>query len=147
MLAYQGNRIEGRGSVYWHSIDCLIHTGRTKFREALGLGTMECFFPLIEQFSTQDEPAYCGLASLAMVLNALQIDPVSSWASHHHLQSGMQNPCSTKEGMESCVSQAQHGPLRTDFYNCHVYVRSTTSDCHIDTRQVQAHHCNSLRQR
>jgi len=37
---------------------------------------MEGFFPLIEQFSTQDEPAFCGLASLAMVMNTLQIDPV-----------------------------------------------------------------------
>lgn len=28
---------------------------------------------------TQDEPAYCGLASLAMVLNALAIDPKRAW--------------------------------------------------------------------
>jgi glutathione gamma-glutamylcysteinyltransferase len=32
---------------------------------------MDNFFPLIEQFRTQDEPAFCGLATLAMVLNAL----------------------------------------------------------------------------
>jgi hypothetical protein len=29
--------------------------------------------------STQDEPAFCGLASLAMVLNALSIDPRRTW--------------------------------------------------------------------
>lgn len=29
--------------------------------------------------STQDEPAFCGLASLAMVLNALAIDPRRTW--------------------------------------------------------------------
>lgn len=29
--------------------------------------------------STQDEPAFCGLASLAMVLNALAIDPRRIW--------------------------------------------------------------------
>ena len=47
--------------------------------EALAEGTMESFFSLIEQFHTQNEPAYCGLASLAMVLNALQIDPRRKW--------------------------------------------------------------------
>ena len=50
------------------------------FQEALVQGTMEGFFQLIEQFNTQDEPAYCGLASLAMTLNTLKIDPVSNSA-------------------------------------------------------------------
>lgn len=45
--------------------------GRALFKEALDAGTMDCFFPLIEQFRTQDEPAFCGLATLSMVLNAL----------------------------------------------------------------------------
>ena len=29
--------------------------------------------------STQDEPAFCGLASVAMVLNALSVDPRRVW--------------------------------------------------------------------
>jgi len=33
----------------------------------------------MEQFNTQDEPAFCGLASLSMVLNALAIDPRRPW--------------------------------------------------------------------
>lgn len=37
------------------------------------------FFKLISYFQTQSEPAYCGLASLAMVLNALAIDPGRKW--------------------------------------------------------------------
>jgi len=53
--------------------------GRQIFVEALADGTAESFFKLIEQFHTQDEPAYCGLASLAMVLNALAIDPRRPW--------------------------------------------------------------------
>ena len=53
--------------------------GRVLFSEALAQGTAEAFFPLVEQFRTQDHPAYCGLASLAMVLNALQIDPGRTW--------------------------------------------------------------------
>lgn len=40
---------------------------------------MNSFFKLIEQFRTQDEPAFCGLASVAMVLNALSIDPRRAW--------------------------------------------------------------------
>ena len=54
-------------------------TGRQVFEEALRAGTMTGFFKLVEQLSTQDEPAFCGLASLAMVLNALAIDPRRPW--------------------------------------------------------------------
>jgi len=53
--------------------------GRVLFREALDAGTLESFFPLIEQFHTQSEPAYCGLGSLVMSLNALGIDPGRAW--------------------------------------------------------------------
>jgi glutathione gamma-glutamylcysteinyltransferase len=53
--------------------------GQRIFANAIAAGTMQSFFPLIEQFRTQDEPAYCGLASVAMVLNALSIDPRRPW--------------------------------------------------------------------
>lgn len=36
---------------------------------------MESYFKLSTQFRTQEEPAYCGISSLVMVLNALAIDP------------------------------------------------------------------------
>ncbi|RZR83192.1 hypothetical protein BHM03_00009741 [Ensete ventricosum] len=49
------------------------------FTEAYQSGTMEGFFKLISHFQTQSEPAYCGLATLAMVLNALAIDPGRKW--------------------------------------------------------------------
>ncbi|KAK6259933.1 hypothetical protein SCA6_014407 [Theobroma cacao] len=49
------------------------------FTEALAGGTMEGFFKLISYYQTQSEPAYCGLATLAMVLNALAIDPGRTW--------------------------------------------------------------------
>lgn len=49
------------------------------FTEALGNGTMEGFFKLISYYQTQSEPAYCGLATLAVVLNALAIDPGRKW--------------------------------------------------------------------
>ena len=37
------------------------------------------FYKLIFHFQTQSKPAYCGLASLSMVLNALAIDPGRTW--------------------------------------------------------------------
>ncbi|GAB5372331.1 hypothetical protein AAMO2058_001656300 [Amorphochlora amoebiformis] len=54
-------------------------TGKLRFRKALIAGSMGCFFPLIEQFRTQDEPAFCGISTLIMVLNALAIDPARLW--------------------------------------------------------------------
>ena len=53
--------------------------GRRIFREALLDGTMEGYFLLAEQFRTQDEPAFCGLSTLTMVLNALGVDPLRTW--------------------------------------------------------------------
>uniref|UniRef100_A0A6N2LAB7 glutathione gamma-glutamylcysteinyltransferase n=1 Tax=Salix viminalis TaxID=40686 RepID=A0A6N2LAB7_SALVM len=53
--------------------------GKQLFIEALEGGTMDSFFKLISCYQTQSEPAYCGLASLAMVLNALAIDPGRTW--------------------------------------------------------------------
>lgn len=53
--------------------------GKAVFREALDEGTLECYFSLAEQFRTQSEPAYCGLGSLVMSLNALGTDPKRVW--------------------------------------------------------------------
>ena len=53
--------------------------GRLLFQEALLAGTMNSYFPLAEQFHTQVEPTYCGISSLVMVLNALQVDPKRLW--------------------------------------------------------------------
>lgn len=64
--------------------DCIAFSsleGRKLFIEALNCSTnyMQIYFPLAEQFTTQTEPAFCGLATLAMCLNALQIDPGRLW--------------------------------------------------------------------
>uniref|UniRef100_A0A0D9WKN7 glutathione gamma-glutamylcysteinyltransferase n=1 Tax=Leersia perrieri TaxID=77586 RepID=A0A0D9WKN7_9ORYZ len=53
--------------------------GKRLFAEALEGGTLEGFFNLISYFQTQSEPAFCGLASLSVVLNALSIDPGRQW--------------------------------------------------------------------
>ncbi len=67
--------------------------GRQIFEEALSAGTMAGYFALAEQFHTQAEPAFCGLGTLVVVLNALGIDPGPSrvwkgpwrWFSEEHL--------------------------------------------------------------
>ncbi|KAL1559644.1 Glutathione gamma-glutamylcysteinyltransferase 1, variant 2 [Salvia divinorum] len=61
------------------AIDFASSDGKKLFTEAIHSGTMEGFFKLISYFQTQSEPAYCGLASLSMVLNALAIDPRRKW--------------------------------------------------------------------
>jgi glutathione gamma-glutamylcysteinyltransferase len=53
--------------------------GRRLFAEALADRTMESYFAQAEQFHTQQEPAFCGLATLVVALNALSIDPGRSW--------------------------------------------------------------------
>ncbi len=53
--------------------------GRRLFAEALAAGGLDGYFPLAEQFHTQSEPAFCGLGSLVVALNALAIDPGRLW--------------------------------------------------------------------
>ena len=71
--------------------------GKRIFRDALEDGSVESFFPLVQHFQTQSEPASCALGTLSMVgprcpllclhpltrrvqvLNALGIDPALSW--------------------------------------------------------------------
>lgn len=61
------------------AIDFASSEGKQLFIEAIQSGTMEGFYKLISYFQTQSEPAYCGLATLSMVLNALAIDPGRKW--------------------------------------------------------------------
>ena len=47
--------------------------GKKLFTDSLLSGYANIYFPLAEQFRTQNEPAYCGLSTLVMVLNALAV--------------------------------------------------------------------------
>ncbi len=62
-----------------HLISFTSPEGKQLFKEALDAGTLENYFHLAGNFTTQTETAYCGLGSLAMVLNALEIDPGRTW--------------------------------------------------------------------
>eukprot|EP01132_Coremiostelium_polycephalum_P001471 gene1471-1855_t len=62
-----------------HLVEFSSEEGRKLFRDALQQGYMEGYFALAEQFVSQSDPAYCGLATLAMILNSLKIDPKRLW--------------------------------------------------------------------
>jgi glutathione gamma-glutamylcysteinyltransferase len=62
-----------------HAIAFSSPAGRRLFMEVLSAGGLEGYFPLAEQFHTQSDPAFCGLGSLVVALNALGIDPGRLW--------------------------------------------------------------------
>ncbi|RCN42354.1 glutathione gamma-glutamylcysteinyltransferase [Ancylostoma caninum] len=60
-------------------VDFSSEEGKQLFKESLLEGNANIYFKLAAQFRTQDEPAYCGLSTLVMVLNALEVDPGRVW--------------------------------------------------------------------
>ncbi|KAF9309039.1 hypothetical protein BG003_010284 [Podila horticola] len=54
-------------------------SGKRLFKDMILAGTGENFFKLVTSFNTQSDPAFCGVSSLSMVLNALEIDPRKQW--------------------------------------------------------------------
>lgn len=54
-------------------------SGKKVFASALANNGLKSFYSLIQQFSTQTEPAFCGLTTLKIVLNALSVDPRETW--------------------------------------------------------------------
>ncbi|KAI9360045.1 Phytochelatin synthase, partial [Zopfochytrium polystomum] len=53
--------------------------GRKLFKESLAEGSAEAFLQLSGNLAHQSEPAFCALGSLAIVLNALEVDPQKPW--------------------------------------------------------------------
>lgn len=53
--------------------------GRRLFGAALHEGGLKSYFQLAEHYVTQAEPAFCGLSTLSMCLNALGVDPGVRW--------------------------------------------------------------------
>ncbi|PAV76875.1 hypothetical protein WR25_25970 [Diploscapter pachys] len=62
-------------------IDFSSEAGKKMFTESLLEGNANIYFKLAAHFRTQDEPAYCGLSTLVMVLNSLEVDPGRVWKS------------------------------------------------------------------
>lgn len=53
--------------------------GQEIFHESFTSGHAVNFFSLITNFASQSDVSMCGPASLAMVLNALKLDPMRTW--------------------------------------------------------------------
>ncbi|KAI3526586.1 hypothetical protein L1887_05843 [Cichorium endivia] len=131
------------------AIDFASSEGKQLFIEAIQGGTMEGFFKLISYFQTQSEPAYCGLATLAMVLNALSIDPGRKWKGPWRwFDESMLDCCEPLEKVKAegisfgkvvCLahcSGAKVEAFRTnqsniDDFRRHVIACSTSDNCHL----------------
>ena len=53
--------------------------GKMRFIRALTSNYAEAYYPLSQQFLNQSDPAYCGVTTLVVVLNALAMDPNVRW--------------------------------------------------------------------
>lgn len=53
--------------------------GKSRFLHSLETNHAEAYFPLSQQFLNQMDPAYCGVSTLMLILNALAIDPNVRW--------------------------------------------------------------------
>jgi len=73
--------------------------GKELFNKSLKEQYMENYFVLAEQFHTQQEPAFCGLGSLSMVLNSLQCDPNQVWKGvwRYYDENLLMNCCVSRE--------------------------------------------------
>ncbi|KAJ4776312.1 Glutathione gamma-glutamylcysteinyltransferase 1 [Rhynchospora pubera] len=123
--------------------------GKRLFSEALQSGTMEGFFRLISYFQTQSEPAYCGLASLSVVLNALAIDPGRKWKGPWRwFDESMLDCCEPLEkvkaegitfGKVACLAHCAGAKVEAyranesnfEDFRKHVIKCTTSEDCHV----------------
>ncbi|CDW83605.1 glutathione gamma-glutamylcysteinyltransferase [Stylonychia lemnae] len=90
-----------------HLISFSSTEGKKLFLESMMQGTMEDYFNLAEQYTTQAEPEYCGPASLIMVLNALNIDPSKPWKGIWRWFTEEVLHCSTSEMMKQGLNLEQ----------------------------------------
>ncbi|XP_031123658.1 glutathione gamma-glutamylcysteinyltransferase 1-like [Ipomoea triloba] len=142
------------------AIDFASTEGKLLFMEASQNGTMEGFFKLISYFQTQSEPAYCGLASLSMVLNALAIDPGRKWKGPWRwFDESMLDCCEPLEKVKAkgisfgkvvCLARcagAKVEAVRTsqsnvDDFRKHIIACSTSDDCHL----ISSYHRGAFKQ-
>ncbi|KAI8148850.1 Phytochelatin synthase-domain-containing protein [Fennellomyces sp. T-0311] len=101
--------------------------GKRLFRGAMDQGHAESFFNLMGNFSTQSSAMFGGVSSLAMALNALEIDPQRIWKgnwrwySNEHLQT-----CSSKEEVLS-------RGMSFDEFTC-----LAQSHCHLEAQRASS---------
>ncbi|CEI87887.1 hypothetical protein RMCBS344292_02292 [Rhizopus microsporus] len=127
--------------------------GKRLFRGAMVQGQAESFFKLMGNFSTQSSPSHGGVSSLAMVLNALEIDPKRIWKGNWRWFSSEQlQTCSSAESIQehgipfdefTCLAQlyCSVNSYRAQSYATFLsHLESVTSDC---TSQMVVHYSRS----
>lgn len=142
------------------AIDFSSPEGKELFFESIQNGTMEGFYKLISYFQTQSEPAYCGLATLSMVLNALAIDPGRKWKGPWRwFDESMLDCCEPLEkvkvtgisfGKLVCLAQCSGAKVQAfrtnqstiDKFRKYVIACSTSDDCHV----ISSYHRGTLQQ-
>ena len=68
--------------------------GREYFESAMRHRGLKSYFHLMEQYTTQSEPAFCGISTLVIALNALAVDPRQIWkGSWRWYEESMLNCC------------------------------------------------------
>lgn len=96
--------------------------GRALFREALDEGHLEGWFSLAEQFHTQADPAFCGLGTLVVALNALGVDPGRLWKGPWRWYS--------EELLDCCVSleRVRDRGITLDQFSCFARCNGATAE-------------------
>jgi Phytochelatin synthase len=68
--------------------------GRKYFASAMRHRGLKSYYHLMEQYTTQSEPAFCGISTLVISLNALAVDPRQIWkGSWRWYEESMLNCC------------------------------------------------------
>ncbi|KAG1041565.1 hypothetical protein G6F43_012074 [Rhizopus delemar] len=127
--------------------------GKRLFRGAMVQGQAESFFKLVGNFSSQSSLTQGGVSSLAMVLNALEIDPKRIWKGNWRWFSSEQmTTCSSAESVgeqgipfDEFTCLAQHycrvEPYRVQGYQDFLsHLESVTSNT---TNQIVVHYSRS----
>ena len=75
---------DGKKTFYRRTLDGSIvdyrsADGKERLSRALAAGTAATFLSLTNVMTTQSDLAYCGLTTLSVCLNALEIDPLNQW--------------------------------------------------------------------
>ncbi|KAG1250438.1 hypothetical protein G6F68_012802 [Rhizopus microsporus] len=127
--------------------------GKRLFRGAMVQGQAESFFKLVGNFSSQSSLTQGGVSSLAMVLNALEIDPKRIWKGNWRWFSSEQmKTCSSAESIQehgipfdefTCLAQiyCQVEPYRAKDYQAFLsHLETITSDAN---SQMVVHYSRS----
>jgi glutathione gamma-glutamylcysteinyltransferase len=101
--------------------------GKQLFRAAMDEGNMDSYFALSMQYLTQSEPAFCGLGTLCMILNAFGIDPLRQWKGPWRwYDESMLNCCRPLDvikvrgvHLDEFVCIAKCNRLKTRLFRCH----------------------------